>query len=420
MCDRIVVLIDMDCFYCQVEERLNPSLKGKPLAVVQYNQWKGGGIIAVNYEAREFGVTRHLRGDEAKQKCQDIVLIHVPAVRGKADLTKYRDAGREVVNVLCQFSDCVERASIDEAYLDITSTVEQRLKDGAHVTPSELQHTFVVGLSDADKNEEESRSQSVESWLAEIQELQDSVQLKLAIGAALVEEMRAAVKAQTGFECSAGIAHNKILSKLACGLHKPNRQTVLPQNGVNILYQTLPIKKIRSLGGKFGDVVVDQLGCTVMADLAKLSEKQLQQKFDDKTGTWLYNIARGIDNERVTQRLVAKSIGCCKKFPGKQALGKKEDIEKWLFELASEVSDRLFKDLQENKRRASLLTVSYSQDVNGQSVSSSRSGVLASYEPQKIVEDAMDLMKKSNTTPTTLHWGGLQDHSSPGPSTTRN
>ena len=90
---RVVALIDMDCFYCQVESRLDPALEGRPMAVVQYNAWKGGGIIAVNYEARDFGVTRNMRGDAAREKCPDIMLVKVPEVRGKAvislDLSVY-------------------------------------------------------------------------------------------------------------------------------------------------------------------------------------------------------------------------------------------------------------------------------------------------------------------------------------------
>ena len=70
--ERVVCLIDMDCFYCQVESRLDPSLVGVPMAVVQYNSWQGGGIIAVSYEARAHGVTRSMRGDEARKKCPDI------------------------------------------------------------------------------------------------------------------------------------------------------------------------------------------------------------------------------------------------------------------------------------------------------------------------------------------------------------
>lgn len=137
----------------------------------------------------------------------------------------------------------------------------------------------------------------------------------------------------------------QILAKLACGLHKPNRQTILPASSVPELFGALPVKKVRHLGGKLGDIVIDMLKCNVMADLLPFSLQQLQNRFDEKTGytknkfllkiqyrneiyckfffpcsNWLYNIARGIDNEPVTPRLVSKSIGACKRFPGKQVI----------------------------------------------------------------------------------------------------
>ncbi|XP_046998076.1 DNA polymerase eta [Schistocerca americana] len=402
MCDRIVVLVDMDCFYCQVETRLNPALKGKPMAVVQYNQWQGGGIIAVNYEARAFGVTRHLRGKEARKKCPDIVLVSVPSVRGKADISKYRDAGREVAAVFCQFTDCVERASVDEAYLDITKAVEERmcLLGKGKVTPTQLPNTFVVGFSNVDSNDEDNRVDGLSTWLSSFDEteLGEPAEERLAVGGVIVEEMRAAVFEQTGFRCSAGIAHNKILAKLACGLHKPNRQTILPQSQVPVLYQTLPIKKVRSLGGKFGDYVATVLGCTVMSDLAKFSLSKLQEKFDEKQGTWLYNIARGIDLEQVTPRLVSKSIGCCKNFPGNQALSTKTDVKQWLEVLSTEVMERLAKDYDQNNRRAKMITVSYRQKNNPKSISS-RCGPLSSYDVNNMAKEAYELLKSSNSCP---------------------
>jgi len=126
--DRVVLLVDMDCFFCQVEEKQQPEYRNRPLAVVQYNPWRGGGIIAVNYAARAKGVTRHMRGDEAKDLCPDIVLCQVPNIREKADTSKYRDAGKEVANVLQRFTKLLERASVDEAYLDITETVNLRMQ----------------------------------------------------------------------------------------------------------------------------------------------------------------------------------------------------------------------------------------------------------------------------------------------------
>lgn len=86
-------------------------------------------IIAVNYPARAQGVTRHMRGDEAKEKCPEIELVKVPNIREKADLSKYRNAGKQVATVLQTYTPLLTRASIDEAYLDLTEQVQNRLLD---------------------------------------------------------------------------------------------------------------------------------------------------------------------------------------------------------------------------------------------------------------------------------------------------
>nr|CAH7751321.1 unnamed protein product [Callosobruchus chinensis] len=376
---RIIVLIDMDCFYCQVEEKLEPSMVGKPIAVVQYNPWRGGGIIAVNYPARDKGVTRHMRGDEAKQKCPDIVLARVPQVRGKADISKYREAGNRVAEVLQTFTNLLERASIDEAYLDITEAVEKKLNNNTcSIDATQMQNTFVVGYD-------------TKEFIAMLNnhELSEN-NVKLAIGGLITEEIRAAVLERTGYKCSAGVAHNKVLAKLVCGLHKPNKQTVLPHDSVPILYKNMPVTKIKSLGGKFGQTLSEELNISFMWQLAQFSEKQLSQKFDEKTGHWLYNIARGIDNEPVTLRLVSKSIGCCKKFPGRTALTTTDDIEHWTSELASELSERLIKDQEQNNRKGKQIVVSFAQN----DIHSSRTVPLNSYEQNKIAQCALAVINK--------------------------
>ncbi|XP_014286764.1 DNA polymerase eta isoform X5 [Halyomorpha halys] len=394
MTERVISLIDMDCFYCQVEARLNPSLKGHPMAVIQYNQWKGGGIIAVNYEARDKGVTRFMRGDDAKKHCPEIILVSVPTVREKADLTRYRDAGREVLAILCKFSTCVQRASVDEAYIDLTKAVEERMKLLSQFNPEKWKSTFVVGYSTNSSNDEGERKNGLRAWLKDTESLNNTASLRLAVGALIVEEIRETVLSETGFKCSAGIAHNKILAKLACGLHKPNRQTILPLECVLELYKTLPVKKIKNLGGKLGNNVVEKLGCQTMSDLLKFSEKELQAKYDEKTGSWLYNIARGLDNEPVTARLVAKSIGCCKNFPGRTALIKTKDVHHWISKLAEELSERLLEDEVMNKRRANLLTVSMHLEINKKDTASSKSVALSSYEVDKIFFVAEQTLKK--------------------------
>ncbi|XP_050313420.1 DNA polymerase eta [Anthonomus grandis grandis] len=378
--NRVILLIDMDCFYCQVEENLNPDWKGKPLAVVQYNQWRGGGIIAVNYPARDKGVTRHMRGDDAKAKCPEIILAIVPNSRGKADLSKYRDAGKRVADVLQTFTTNLERASVDEAYLDITSLVEKRIEEkNDDITVDKLPNSFVVGNLTEDFIENVTRDKYL-----------NESNFRLALGGVIAEEIRAEVFRVTGYRCSAGVAHNKILAKLVCGLNKPNKQTILPHEAVPELYKDLPLKKIKSLGGKFGDSIVSKLGIEFMGQLAQFTLKELTKVFDDKNAHWLYNISKGIDTEPVCSRLVSKSIGCSKKFPGK-GLTSKEDIDHWLNELAEELCERLEKDFHENGRKGRQMVLTYQQE----SGDGSKSHPLSCYEKSKIVDNAWRILQKN-------------------------
>lgn len=112
------------------------------------------------------------------------------------------------------------------------------------------------------------------------------------------------------------------------------------------------------------------------------------------SSNWLYNIARGIDLEPVTTRLVSKSIGCCKKFPGKSALLSEEDVKHWLYDLSEELAERLDQDLSENNRKARQIVVSFAQEIGKKDVSSSRTTVLNSYEAKKIFEDTFEIIKK--------------------------
>lgn len=86
-------------------------------------------IIALNYVAKARGVKRSMRGDEAKKQCPELELVRVPVIRGKADLSKYRNAGKQVAAVLQTFTPLMTRASVDEAYLDLTERVQNRLAD---------------------------------------------------------------------------------------------------------------------------------------------------------------------------------------------------------------------------------------------------------------------------------------------------
>lgn len=204
-----------------------------------------------------------------------------------------------MADVLLTFTQDIERASIDESYIDVTDLVNKKLENEGNVffrklTVSQLPDTHVVGSETS-------------HFLNNLQEYNEFTETncRLAIGGLIAQEMRAAIFKETGncrhgkyteqrqmcnlsffkgYKCSAGIAHNKILAKLACGFHKPNQQTILASEAVPELFITLPLKKIKRLGGKFGESVSQSLQVTHVGDLLPFGEKELIKKFDEKTG----------------------------------------------------------------------------------------------------------------------------------------
>lgn len=376
--NRIIALVDMDCFYVQVVQRNNPSLKGRPCAVVQYKEWRGGGIIAVGYEAREFGVTRQMRGDDAKQKCPEINLVQVPENRGKADLTQFREAGAEVMSVLAEFTDSLERASIDEAYMDLSKSVYYYLEKYSieDIALQTFKSSHLIGINNKEflltnTNEEIfkrdiTQNEIFQQYLNML--LSNETNLHLAIGAIIVNNMRSYVKEKTGFSCSAGIGPNKVLAKVVAGFHKPNQQTLVLPESVEEMYKETRIKKVRNLGGKLGEELIEKLKVEYMSELKKFSLNTLQSSFGLKNGEVVYWLCRGIDNEPVRPRQLPKSVGCSKNFQGKEMLANKSDVYKWLCNLLNEVWERLEKERVTNNRVATLFTVGcYNEKQQNQS-----------------------------------------------------
>lgn len=410
--DRVVALVDMDCFFVQVEQRQNPHLRNKPCAVVQYKSWKGGGIVAVSYEARAFGVTRNMWADDAKKLCPDLLLAQVRETRGKANLTKYREASVEVMEVMSRFA-VIERASIDEAYVDLTSAVQERLQklQGQPISADLLVTTYIEGFprgsttAEGTVQKELKRKQGLLQWLDSLP-IGDatSPDVQLTVGAVIVEEMRAAIERQTGFQCSAGISHNKVLAKLACGLNKPNRQTLVSHGAVPQLFSHVPINKIRSLGGKLGASVIEILGVEYMGELTQFTESQLQSHFGEKNGSWLYAMCRGIEHDPVKPRQLPKTIGCSKNFPGKTALATREQVQWWLLQLAQELEERLMKDRNDNDRVATQLAVSIRVQGDKRLSSLRRCCALTRYDAHKMSQDAFAVIRNCNTSAIQTEW----------------
>ncbi|KFQ39951.1 DNA polymerase eta, partial [Mesitornis unicolor] len=265
-------------------------------------------------------------------------------------------------------------------------------------TASLLPTTFVQGLPDGrdprPDGKEELRQRGLDEWLASLSfNNPDCPDLLLTMGAVIVEEMRVAVEEATKFRCSAGISHNKTLAKLACGLNKPNRQTLVSSRFVPQLFSQLPVSSIRNLGGKLGTAITEILGVEYIGELTRFSETELQTHFGDKTGSWLYDLCRGIEEEPVKNRSLPQSIGCSKNFPGRTALATQKEVQHWLLQLALELESRLIKDRSQNNRVAKQLMVAIRMQGDTRV---SRFCALTRYDAQKMCNDAFALIQNCN------------------------
>ena len=374
-----------------------------------------GSLIAVSYEARAAGVKRNQRGKEARAACPGLNIVQVPVKHGKADLTMYRTASKRVMerlrnSILGADDDdnaedvIVEIASIDEVYMDVTQLanrlVAQVLAESASMTTTTTTTTLstwqriletaapctTIGgievLSEAahaannlgkDELRRGSHVQVLDSNTAQVDEGSrawwhrppcgfSAVQLRLVCGAFVAARARHVVQASGGvFTLSAGISTNKTLAKLASGLKKPNRQTLIYRDAVVLqkLFHPLPLGRIRGLGGKFGAVVADQLKIGTVGQLAEIPLPLLAQVVG-KSAKFSFDISRGLCTDPVTPRSKPKSIECSKTFRGPLAIPVHDaaKLQKWIGELCSELQERLQQDKDEYNRNAATMKVS--------------------------------------------------------------
>jgi DNA polymerase eta len=370
---RIILHIDMDCFYAQVEHMRMGIPREEPLAVQQWD-----GLIAVNYAARARGITRHMRVAEAKAKCPELHCVHVEVIygdqaeaaergdgaapgsahgsseerhpdrsEGKVSLERYRRASSDVFDALAPFG-LVEKASIDEAYLDVTQRVQEMRRNLS--LASEAAGEEFLGWPTP-----ESSNSAVYGEI----DMANENDLRLLLGAQICQMARAAVQAQTNFTCSGGISHNKMLSKLASARNKPNRQTIVPVTGVQALLEQLPLKSIRGLGGKLGGEACEllKLGEDPRAsDVQRFTLQQLQVALGDKTGPWLHQVVRGVDEEPVKERDKAKS---CLAFKSFSPVPNLSALEKWVCMLSSELAERIIFEKRQRNRQPRQFLMQY-------------------------------------------------------------
>lgn len=242
---RKIIHIDMDAFYASVEQRDDPSLRGRPVAV-GYGA-KRGVVAAASYEARAFGIRSAMPSTTAMRKCTE--LVFVPPRFGV-----YRAVSNQIRAIFSDYTALIEPLSLDEAYLDVTEN-----------------------------------------------------RRRLPTATATAAEIRARILEETSLTASAGISYNKFLAKLASDHRKPNGQFVIPPSIGPAFVETLPIGRFHGVGSVTA-TKMNNLGIHTGADLRLKSLAFLQQHFG-KSGSWYYAIARGEDHRPVVPDRPRKSSG---------------------------------------------------------------------------------------------------------------
>lgn len=246
----------------------------------------------------------------------------------------------------------VEKASIDEVYLDLSAHIHSQLLarfpelstpppyDDINETlplPSTVALDWKAdALVDLDEDEESADP----DW--------DDV--AILIGSEIVRDVRAKIRSSLGYTCSAGIASNKLLSKLGSAYKKPNAQTVVRNRAVDKFLHDFKFTKMRNLGGKLGDQVVAAFDTELVKDLLPVSLDQFKAKLGDETGLWLYNTIRGIDYGEVSSRTQIKSMLSAKSF--RPSIESTNQAYRWLRIFVADIYARLVEEgVLENKRR---------------------------------------------------------------------
>ena len=242
---RKIIHVDMDAFYASVEQRDNPDLRGKPVAVGGSRE--RGVVAAASYEARKFGVRSAMPSVTAKRQCPDLIFV-------KPRFEVYKAVSQQIREIFAEHTPIIEPLSLDEAYLDVTENLQG---------------------------------------------------IPLARDVALA--IRAKIKEVTGLNASAGISYNKFLAKLASDHRKPNGQYVITPEMGPAFVEALPVGKFHGIGPATS-AKMNSLGLHTGLDMRNQSLEFMQANFG-KAGAYYYWISRGVDDREVRANRIRKSVG---------------------------------------------------------------------------------------------------------------
>lgn len=235
----------MDAFYASVEQRDNPALRGKPVAVG--GDTARGVVAAASYEARRYGVRSAISSKVAHRRCPDLIFV-----RPRFDV--YKAVSEQIRSIFFEYTDLVEPLSLDEAYLDVTYAKKGK--------PS---------------------------------------------ATLIAREIKNRIFAETGLTASAGVSFNKFLAKVASDINKPDGLFVITPDQAEAFIDNLEVRKFYGIG-KVTAQKMNQNGLWFGRDLRKLDRHELIRLFG-KAGNYYYEIVRGIDDRPVIPFHERKSLG---------------------------------------------------------------------------------------------------------------
>ena len=212
---RKIIHVDMDAFYASVEQRDNPELRGKPVAVGGQIR---GVVAAASYEARKFGVRSAMPSVTARRRCPDLIFV-------KPRFDAYREVSQQIRAIFHDYTPLVEPLSLDEAYLDVTEDLKG-----------------------------------------------------IGIATTIAQEIRARIREETGLTASAGVSYNKFIAKLASDQNKPDGLCVIPPAKGEAFVATLPVSRFHGVGPKTAEKMA-KLGIHSGADLRAQSLACVQHNF---------------------------------------------------------------------------------------------------------------------------------------------
>lgn len=274
---RTIIHVDMDAFYASVEQRDDPSLRGRPVLV---GGREGRGVVcAASYEARKFGCRSAMPMSQAMRLCPQAVVV-------KPDFTKYTAASRAIRAIFERYSPEIEPLALDEAFIDVTASLA------------------IFGS-----------------------------------GRVIGEDIRCAVKRELALTCSVGIAPNKFVAKIASDLEKPDAlvDLMLARDVLAARLAPLPVGRMWGVGPVTAEELAKR-GYATFGDLQRAGERQLALHFGDAGRSW-WRLSHGQDDRVVESDRMAKSVGEEETFH--EDLLSVAHVEERLLAQADEVARRL-------------------------------------------------------------------------------